>query len=442
MRTFASLGIALALSLSAAAGAQAPATASPTRIQGEVDPSTGAPSLMPKGASTPSKGWSDAEKSDAAVQRANTVLTAVQRAYQSAKQLSDRARITIAMPAGVQEEVVDLTFGAGNDVSIRAGSVQMLAVGDTAYFVPNEPADKFMSRKMEGNASSTFAAMIPGMYVPTPHLALRQPLPGAKTVDAFSVGVMKGAAVKGFRESPGIQEVLLAGDGSEAVVTIDAATEFVRSMSILFTPEGLPDGVKIGFDIRMTPSDAPLEKPVAFDAGKRTAVSKVEDLFAPPPDDEVPGMTVKEGQPAPLATLTTMDGKSFDLASLAGKVVVIDFWATWCGPCRKGLPLLQKFADESKSNDKVAVIAVNVWEKEKGDELTKKVMEFWSKQGFKMQVMLDPDAALIGKYGFQGIPACIVIGPDGKLLTTHIGYDEDMPAKLRADVAKALGTGK
>jgi thiol-disulfide isomerase/thioredoxin len=236
--------------------------------------------------------------------------------------------------------------------------------------------------------------------------------------------------------------VLLAGDGSEAVVTIDAATEFVRSMSILFTPEGLPDGVKIGFDIRMTPSDAPLEKPVAFDAGKRTAVSKVEDLFAPPPDDEVPGMTVKEGQPAPLATLTTMDGKSFDLASLAGKVVVIDFWATWCGPCRKGLPLLQKFADESKSNDKVAVIAVNVWEKEKGDELTKKVTEFWSKQGFKMQVMLDPDAALIGKYGFQGIPACIVIGPDGKLLTTHIGYDEDMPAKLRADVAKALGTGK
>ena len=59
-----------------------------------------------------------------------------------------------------------------------------------------------------------------------------------------------------------------------------------------------------------------------------------------------------------------------------------------------------------------------------------------------MQFMLDADAALIGKYGFQGIPACILIGPDGKLLTTHIGYDEDMPAKLRADVAKALGTAK
>ena len=124
---------------------------------------------------------------------------------------------------------------------------------------------------------------------------------------------------------------------------------------------------------------------------------------------------------------------------LKGKVVVIDFWATWCGPCRKGLPLLQTFADQMKGNDKVAIYAVNVWEQQKGEELTKKVTDFWTKQAFTMNVAMDPEAKLITQYGFQGIPACIIIGADGMLVSSHMGYDPEMVSKLTADVNKALG---
>jgi hypothetical protein len=92
-----------------------------------------------------------------------------------------------------------------------------------------------------------------------------------------------------------------------------------------------------------------------------------------------------------------------------------------------------------KGNDKVVVYAVNVWEQQKGEELSKKVSEFWTKQAFTMNVAMDTEAKLITQYGFQGIPACIIIGPDGMLVSSHMGFDPDMGNKLAADVNKALG---
>jgi thiol-disulfide isomerase/thioredoxin len=140
--------------------------------------------------------------------------------------------------------------------------------------------------------------------------------------------------------------------------------------------------------------------------------------------------------------LTDLDGKPVDIGAMKGKVVVIDFWASWCGPCRRGLPLLQQFADEMKGNDKVAVFAVNVWEQCKPEEVVGKVRDTWDKLKLSLPVLLDRDAKLISQYGFDGIPATIVIGPDGKLVSSHMGFAQDLVAKLRGEVTKALGTGK
>ena len=143
-----------------------------------------------------------------------------------------------------------------------------------------------------------------------------------------------------------------------------------------------------------------------------------------------------------MAVLADLDGRQVDLGAMKGKVVVIDFWASWCGPCRRGLPLLQQYADEVKGNDKVAVFAVNVWEQCKPDEVAGKVRDTWEKLKLTLPVLLDRDAKLISAYGFDGIPATVVIGPDGKLVSSHMGLDQDLVGKLRAEVAKALGTGK
>ncbi|MCX5641017.1 MAG: TlpA disulfide reductase family protein [Planctomycetota bacterium] len=433
-------GTALVLSASMCASVCAQSdTPAPTRMAGQVDQVTGAPSMGPKSMPLPSAGWGDADRTESACKRGAAVLEAAQKAYQAAKNLTDHTELTIAMPDGEQNEVIDMSFGTGDEMLIKMGSLQIVSTGGTVYFVPDQPADKYLSKKIEGNANATLIAMLPGFSLPAPALAMRQPAAGSKITDAFAMGAKGGVAIKGFREYDGKQEILVGGTAAEGVVSFDSKTNFITGFNMQMTPDGLPATVRIGFIVKCAPSAEALKTPISFDAGKRVSVAKLEDLFTPPADEPAPGITVKDGQAAPLGVLTMLDGKTLDLASLKGKVVVIDFWATWCGPCRKGLPLLQTFADQMKGNDKVAIYAVNVWEQQKGDELTKKVTDFWTKQAFTMNVAMDPEAKLIMQYGFQGIPACIIIGADGMLVSSHMGYDPEMVSKLTTDVNKALG---
>ena len=130
------------------------------------------------------------------------------------------------------------------------------------------------------------------------------------------------------------------------------------------------------------------------------------------------------------------------LSKLQGSVVVLDFWATWCGPCRKGLPLLQEFASWAEtSGHPIKVYAVDVWERVKSpDERKAKVKEFWTAQKYTMPTLLDLDDSVVGKYGFSGIPATVIVSPDGKVFRVHDGFSPDMVDTLKKDVAEALKT--
>jgi thiol-disulfide isomerase/thioredoxin len=239
----------------------------------------------------------------------------------------------------------------------------------------------------------------------------------------------------GFRERAGLAEVLMTGPDGDTLVGVDPKTNFVRSMRAIIRPEGLPTAV--GLEISMTPAAEEPKAPIAFAPGSRKAVASFEELSAPQAAP-APESKVKVGDPAPVAKLKDLDGKEVDLASYKGKVVVIDFWATWCPPCRKGLPLLQQFADQMKDNDKVVICPVSTRENAKGDELKKAITDFWSQQKFTMKTLVDADSAFISAYGFEGIPAFVIIGPDGKLAATHLGFDPKLVETLKAEVEKAL----
>lgn len=121
--------------------------------------------------------------------------------------------------------------------------------------------------------------------------------------------------------------------------------------------------------------------------------------------------------------LKTLDGKITKLSDLKGKVVVVDFWATWCGPCKASFPYLQKVYEKYKDNPNVVILAVNSWEGAKNEEeRIKTVQKFIEENKYTFSVLLDENDKIIGKYGVEGIPTKFVIDKRGMIQFRDIGF--------------------
>jgi peroxiredoxin len=111
-------------------------------------------------------------------------------------------------------------------------------------------------------------------------------------------------------------------------------------------------------------------------------------------------------------SLAALDGKTYDLAALRGKVVLLNFWATWCRPCRREMPDMEKLYRRFSSKGLV-VLAVS-------DETREKVEDFLKKQNYTFAVLLDPDRQVNKAFGIEGIPNSFLYDRQGKLVAQSI----------------------
>lgn len=188
---------------------------------------------------------------------------------------------------------------------------------------------------------------------------------------------------------------------------------------------------KIGKLLALTALCALLLASCGSPAADPTPSPSQDGASAAPEESFAPGV-IAVGAPAPDFTAQLLDGGTFQLSEQKDKAVLLNFWATWCGPCVGELPAFTRLVETY--GDKIALLAVNCGE----DEQT--VTGFLEQNGYTFPVALDLEGEISSLYPTDGIPYTLIIAPDGTISSIQLGASgaDEMFDHYSAELDKAL----
>lgn len=351
------------------------------------------------------------------------VLGEIAHGYATAPALRDAVTFQVIVQGSEPQTDSFLVEFEGGSARVSGAQMAMVAMDGRVFVTLAGVDDKYMEQAYTGSASKGLASALAMM--PAPDFVLRDA--STPPEEAFSMMALREPKLAAF--APG--SLLLVAPQGDVAVQYDPATHLLTSASLVFTPEGAPSVIRLWVQFQFTAQVLPsLPVPIQFDPANRARVATAEELA---------------GQRAPLivgAVAPTVDGELADGTtvsgtSLAGRWIVLDFWATWCGPCRKGLPMVGQFADWAKSQSlEVSIFGVNVWEEGGADEVTARVNAYWTKGGFPFPTMVRGDR-MAESFSVQGVPTTILIAPDGKVAAIHMGAEPGLLESLKRAVSAA-----
>jgi peroxiredoxin len=145
----------------------------------------------------------------------------------------------------------------------------------------------------------------------------------------------------------------------------------------------------------------------------------------------LPAGAIEQGEKAPNFTAPTLTGGTVSLAAYRGKVVYLDFWASWCGPCAQALPALEELRKEFPPGD-FQVVAVNV------DREAKSAKAFLRKRPVGYPSALDPNGAIPEQFGVEVMPTSFLIDRDGTVRHVQRGFRTEDVVPLRKQIQQLV----
>lgn len=146
-----------------------------------------------------------------------------------------------------------------------------------------------------------------------------------------------------------------------------------------------------------------------------------------------PALSPGSGEAAPALELKDLEGRPQSLAAHRGKVVLVNFWATWCEPCRREMPSIQRLRARL-AGKRFAVMAVNT------DEPESRVRQFLTQTQLDLPVVMDPNKTVTREWGVRMLPVTFIIGADGRIRYRLVG-DLDWNSETVVGVITQLMNG-